>query len=120
MADDLTPEQQAKPGSSGIPYDQRLAGWLVRPLVGTPIHPNHLTVLSLAFGFGAAAMFAWGDSPGWAALLYMLAVFTDHTDGELARQTGKTSRFSSTRRSFAWVLSAISPTSSRKRVPPSA
>ncbi len=93
MADDPTSEQQVKPGSSGVPYDQRLAGLLVRPLVGTPIHPNHLTVLSLAFGFGAAATFAWGDSPGWAALLYMLAVFTDHTDGELARQTGKTSRF---------------------------
>jgi phosphatidylglycerophosphate synthase len=75
------------------PYDQRLAGWLVRPLVGTNVHPNHLTALSLALGLAAAALFAWGGAAaqGWAALLYMLAVFTDHTDGELARQAGKAS-----------------------------
>ncbi|MDP6517011.1 MAG: CDP-alcohol phosphatidyltransferase family protein [Alphaproteobacteria bacterium] len=82
-----------KAGAGGVPYDQRLAGLVVRPLAGTPIHPNHLTVLSIAFGLTAAGLFAFGDSPGWAATLFMLGVFTDHTDGELARLTAKTSRF---------------------------
>ena len=77
------------------PLDQRLAGILVRPLKDTPVHPNHLTALSLAFGLLASALFAFGG-PGaadWAALVFMLAVFADHTDGELARLAGKTSRF---------------------------
>ena len=77
------------------PWDQRLAAILVRPLAATPVHPNHLTALSLAFGLAAAILFALGD-PGaanWAALLFMVAVFLDHTDGELARLTAKTSRF---------------------------
>ena len=77
------------------PFDQRLARVLVKPFVGTPLHPNHLTGLSLLFGVAAAAIFAFGQ-PGTehgAALLYVLAVFIDHTDGELARASGKTSTF---------------------------
>lgn len=79
--------------AAGIPYDQRLARWLVRPLVRSPIHPNHLTLLSLMLGGLAAALFAFGGQAhtNLAAGIYMLAVFTDHTDGELARQSGKTS-----------------------------
>ncbi len=78
-----------------IPYDQRLARLLVRPLVATAVHPNHLTTLSLLLGLSAALLFALGGphSTGFAAGIYMLAVFTDHTDGELARLSGKTSRF---------------------------
>jgi len=39
-------------------------------------------------------MFAVNIDLAWcAALLYMLAVFSDHMDGELARMTGKTSSF---------------------------
>lgn len=68
---------------------------MVRPLAATPVHPNHLTALSLALGLAAAILFAQGDprAAGWAALLFMVAVFLDHTDGELARLTAKTSRF---------------------------
>ncbi|MCG3202648.1 MAG: hypothetical protein NFCOHLIN_02533 [Gammaproteobacteria bacterium] len=76
-----------------MPYDQRLARWLVRPLIRTPVQPNHLTALSFLFGIVASALFAFGGSAhvNLAAGLYVLAVFTDHTDGELARQSGKTS-----------------------------
>ncbi|MFO1436036.1 MAG: CDP-alcohol phosphatidyltransferase family protein [Gammaproteobacteria bacterium] len=76
-----------------IPYDQRLARWLVRPLVNTQVHPNHLTALSFVLGAIAAALFAFGGAGAvnLAAGVYVLAVFTDHTDGELARQSGKTS-----------------------------
>jgi archaetidylinositol phosphate synthase len=75
--------------------DQRLARALVRPLVGTRVHPNALTTLTLALGVAAAACFCQGTTPlcNLGAVLFMLAVFSDHLDGELARAAGKTSRF---------------------------
>lgn len=76
-------------------WDQRLAHRLVKPLVNTPVHPNHMTGLSLVFGIAAAVLFAQGDPvlAHWAAGLFMIAVFLDHTDGELARLAGKSSSF---------------------------
>ena len=68
---------------------------LVRPLVGTAVTPNHLTTLRLVTGLGAAAAFATGD-PGWAragAVLFVLSMVFDRADGELARLSGKGSRF---------------------------
>lgn len=77
-----------------IPWDQRLARWLVRPLAKTPLRPNHITTLSLALGVAAGLLFARGQTraAGWGAALFMLARFVDHADGELARFTGRTSR----------------------------
>ncbi|MDA0704340.1 MAG: CDP-alcohol phosphatidyltransferase family protein [Proteobacteria bacterium] len=76
-------------------WDTRLAKILVKPLVGTRVHPNHMTGLSLLFGIAAALLFAHGGpvSVHVAAGLFMIAVFLDHTDGELARRSGKTSEF---------------------------
>ena len=77
-----------------IPYDQQLAGWLIRPFKNTPLHPNHITTITLLLGICSALIFAFAIEKAWlAALLFMLAVFTDHMDGELARITGKSSRF---------------------------
>ena len=77
------------------PYDQAICAVLVRPLVGSPITPNHITAVSLVLGLVASAMFAWGagTAPLWAASLVTVARFIDHMDGELARQSGKTSKF---------------------------
>ena len=64
------------------------------PLIDTWVSPNHLTTLRLGVGLAAAAAFIPG-SYGWsnlAALLLILSNFLDHTDGELARMSGKTSR----------------------------
>ena len=77
-----------------IPYDQRLARACIRPFAGTALHPNVVTGISLALGTASGLSFAAGG-PGMqhiAALLFMLAVFVDHMDGELARMTGKVSR----------------------------
>lgn len=76
-----------------VPYDQAICAVLVRPLINTPVTPNHITTVSLALGLAASALFAWGDgsAPFWAAALVTLARFIDHMDGELARQSGKTS-----------------------------
>jgi archaetidylinositol phosphate synthase len=76
------------------PWDARLARRLVMPLKDSKVTPNHLTSIRLGVGLAAAAAFLPGTY-GWsnlAALLLVLSNFLDHTDGELARMTGKTSR----------------------------
>ncbi len=78
----------------GRPWDARLGRWLVAPLKDTWVTPNHLTTLRLAAGLAGAGMLVPG-SWGWSnvgALLVVLSNFLDHTDGELARISGKTSR----------------------------
>ncbi len=77
------------------PWDARLARRLIFPLRDTWVTPNHLTTLRLIVGVAAALAFCPGTY-GWsniAALLLVISNFLDHTDGELARLTGKTSRF---------------------------
>src|SRR5579883_150576 len=85
----LTPAPRAQ-----RPWDARLARWLVRPLAASRITPNHLTTLRLVVVFAGAVAFTPGTY-GWstiAGLLVILSNFLDHTDGELARLSGKTSR----------------------------
>jgi archaetidylinositol phosphate synthase len=75
-------------------WDARLARRLVTPLKQSWVTPNHLTTVRLAVGLGAAWAFTYGTY-GWsnlAALLLILSNFLDHTDGELARISGKSSR----------------------------
>ncbi|OHC74247.1 MAG: hypothetical protein A3G18_07280 [Rhodospirillales bacterium RIFCSPLOWO2_12_FULL_58_28] len=78
----------------GPPWDQRIARILVKPLVNTPVTPNHLTILSLLTALAGAGLFAVGDSQmaNWGAGLFVLARFMDHFDGELARQQASSSR----------------------------
>ncbi len=76
------------------PWDKRLARALVRPLVGTPVTPNHITASSLVIGLAGALLIAKGGTAmHWGALLFMVSALLDHADGELARMTGQTSRF---------------------------
>ena len=77
------------------PWDQQLAGLLVGPLARLGVHPNLVTAVGLLAGLGAGVLYGWGDSglADWGALLFMYAVLNDHLDGELARRTGRTSRF---------------------------
>jgi archaetidylinositol phosphate synthase len=59
------------------------------------VTPNHLTTLRLMVGLAAAVAFTGGNYT-WTntgALLLVLSNFLDHTDGELARLSGKSSRF---------------------------
>jgi len=76
------------------PWDARLARKLITPLKDSWITPNYLTTVRLGVGLAAAAAFMQGTY-GWsnlAALLLILSNFLDHTDGELARISGKSSR----------------------------
>lgn len=75
-------------------WDARLARRLVTPLVDTWVTPNHLTTLRLLIGLAGALCLAHGGF-AWAnagAFLIVLSNFVDHTDGELARIGGKSSR----------------------------
>ena len=76
------------------PYDQRIAAVMVRPLVKTPITPNHVSIFTLILALGGAALLASGEAADatMGAGLFVLARFLDHFDGELARQSGKTSK----------------------------
>ena len=77
------------------PWDSCLANYIVRPLRTTSVTPNHLTTVSLFVVLAAGVLFAIGApvAANWGAAFYMLATLLDHCDGELARLTGKTSRF---------------------------
>lgn len=73
----------------------RLVRWMVRPLVRTPITPNHLTVLRLLTGVTAAAAFAVGtpDVLFWGSIVYLVSCFLDRADGELARAANMRSQW---------------------------
>ena len=76
------------------PWDARLARKLITPLKDSWVTPNYLTTVRLTVGLAAAVAFVPGTY-GWsnvAALLLIISNFLDHTDGELARISGKSSR----------------------------
>jgi archaetidylinositol phosphate synthase len=77
------------------PWDARLAWRLVYPWRESSLTPNHLTSLRLLCGVAACAILSQGGYlwTNIGALFFCLSNFLDHADGELARMTGKTSRF---------------------------
>jgi archaetidylinositol phosphate synthase len=88
-------DQISYPGPSARrPWDARLARRLILPLKDSRVTPNHLTSVRLGVGLAAAAAFIPGTYglANLGALLLILSNFLDHTDGELARVSGKTSR----------------------------
>jgi archaetidylinositol phosphate synthase len=74
-------------------WTHRLARVCVRPLVGSPVTPNHLTTVRLLLGLGACAALAVGTRRGeiWGGALWVLSAFFDRADGELARLGGRSS-----------------------------
>ena len=65
----------------------------VRPLVRTPLMPNHVTTLRLAAGLGATAIYAVGGPAWslWGGIVFVVSVLLDRADGELARLADKRS-----------------------------
>jgi phosphatidylserine synthase len=63
------------------------ARWMIRPLVGTGVTPNHLTTLRLLTGIAACIGIALGTPAGnaWGGALWLVSAFLDRADGELAR-----------------------------------
>lgn len=80
---------------TGDSWTHRLARFVVRPLVGTKVTPNHLTTLRLVTGLAACAALAGGTRGGeiWGGLLWVLSAFLDRADGELARLANTQSKW---------------------------
>ena len=78
----------------GDSWTHKAARWCILPLVHTPVTPNHLTTLRLLTGIAACALFAAGprELEVWGGWLWLLSAFLDRADGELARESGKTSK----------------------------
>lgn len=80
--------------AASVAIDQRIAKWAARPLARLSIHPNVVTGISIPIGLSAGWLLAQGD---WlihvGAAIFAVAVWMDHLDGEVARQTGQTSTF---------------------------
>jgi phosphatidylglycerophosphate synthase len=68
-------------------YAHAFARILVRPLLGTWVRPNHLTLLRLATGLAACALLAVGtrSTAVWSGILWVVSCLLDRADGELAR-----------------------------------
>ena len=75
-------------------WTHKLARLAVRPLIDSPVTPNHLTTLRLLTGLAACLGFAHGDRffVICAGFLWIASAFLDRADGELARLSGKMSR----------------------------
>jgi phosphatidylglycerophosphate synthase len=71
----------------GTSWTHVLARWLMRPLLGTWVRPNHLTTLRLLTGIAACLLFALGTRSGmnWGGVIWLVSAFLDRADGELAR-----------------------------------
>jgi archaetidylinositol phosphate synthase len=68
-------------------YAHALARVFVRPLIGTWVRPNHLTILRLIVGLSACALLAVGirTAAVWSGILWIVTCMLDRADGELAR-----------------------------------
>lgn len=80
---------------AGGSWTHLIARAFVRPLVGTPITPNHLTTGRLVTGLAACAAFAVGSPTWtlWGGVLWLISAFLDRADGELARLAGSSSKW---------------------------
>lgn len=79
----------------GDSWIHQIARRCIRPLAGTRVTPNHLTVLRLLTGLAACTCFASGvrNIEVMGGFVWILSSFLDRADGELARITGQTSAF---------------------------
>ena len=91
-----------------VALDQRIAKFAVRGLARTPVTPNGVTAASIPLGFGAAWLLAHGGMyANWGAGLFIVVVWLDHVDGELARATGTSSEFGHYFDHFAALLNYV-------------
>lgn len=68
-------------------WTHAIARFMVRPLVGTGVRPNHITTLRLLTGMAACGLLALGTRSGdiWGGVWWVVSAFLDRADGELAR-----------------------------------
>lgn len=74
-------------------WAHRIVRPIVRRLVNTAVTPNQLTALRLLTAMASFLLLASGD-PQWSnvgAAIFLVSFFLDRADGDLARQSGKSS-----------------------------
>src|SRR5690606_34256960 len=76
-------------------FSGKISPFIAAACCGTPITPNHLTVLMTPTGILGGIAMSMGTAPGFlvGGLLFVLLNIIDAADGELARYTGQTSDF---------------------------
>ncbi len=77
--------------SEPVLWDQKIGRWLARPLVATPVRPNHVTAADLVIGVASGVVIAF-DHPSLGGVLFLIARLVDCVDGELARLQGTSSK----------------------------
>ncbi len=72
-----------------------VARWMMYPLVGSRVTPNHITTVRMLTGLLAAWCFSRPESSWhvWGGLIFIFSLLMDRADGELARMTGQSSRW---------------------------
>ena len=68
-------------------WNHKAARSLVRPLLGTPVRPNHITTVRLITGAASCALLLdlTPQHALWSGVLWVVSGFLDRMDGELAR-----------------------------------
>ncbi len=68
-------------------WSHHAARALVRPLLGTWVRPNHITMVRLVSGVIACLLLTRGSPRAalWSGVFWLISVFLDRADGELAR-----------------------------------
>ncbi len=99
------------PGPAGVFPFVRLLSTRCTPLLAQlPLTPNHITLLSIAFGIAAAAAILWGSQHGavLGALLLVISYVLDNCDGEIARLKQMSSRFGARLDDFGdWLVHTV-------------
>jgi phosphatidylglycerophosphate synthase len=87
-------------GGKGVSFDGLVSRAFNRPisrraaalLAHTPVSPNQVTIVSTLIAL-AAGLLLWAGHNVWAGLCIHASSVVDGVDGDLARRTGRTSRF---------------------------
>ena len=70
----------------------RIINAMVRGLASAGIHPNILTAIGVCINVGCGVLFGFGEF-FWAGIVLIVANLFDMLDGNVARLTGKITRF---------------------------
>lgn len=91
-------------------WDQSIAKYFAQLLSVIPIHPNVITTVGWILGIFSGYLFAQGDPylANYAAVIFIIAAFLDHVDGEFARIVEKTSDFGHYYDHFAVCITYVS------------
>src|SRR5687767_13878128 len=71
---------------------QRIIDAMVRWLARGHISPNFLTFVGVAINVGSGLLFGWGQF-FWAGIILIIANLFDMLDGQVARLSGRVTRF---------------------------